>query len=146
MIISLRSVVNTTLFWIVIALSFRAYTRFINAEPAKYFLHSIGRDTLWNITIITENNNTISDETKIDVLSNELIAQRLDNIEQICAKSVRLYMYDQLPSSTPSPLYPSLTSQSTSSTTTPSLTTSWNSVRIIENNTLYGLSGMTRTL
>ena len=126
-------------------MSFRAYTRFINAEPAKYFLHSIGRDTLWNITVITQNSNTISDETKIDVLSNELIAQRLDNIEQICAKSVRLYMYDQIPSSSPS-LYPSLPTSTTSSTTIPSSTTSGNAVRVIENNMLYGLSGATRTL
>lgn len=123
-------------------MSFRAYTRFINAEPAKYLLHSIGRDTLWNITVITENSNTISDETKIDVLSNELIAQRLDNIEQICAKSIRLYMYDQIPSSSPS-LYPSLP---ISSTTIPSSTTSGNTVRVIENSMLYGLSGATRTL
>lgn len=51
-------------------------------------------------------------------------------------------MYDQIPSSSPS-LYPSLP---TSSTTIPSSTTSGNTVRVIENSMLYGLSGATRTL
>lgn len=146
MIISLRSVVNTTLFWIVVCISFRAYTRFVNAEPAKYFLHSIGRDILWNITIVTEDSNSISDQSKVDMLSNELIAQRLDNIEQICAKSVRLYMYDQLPPSSSEFLYPPLPTSATSSAMVPSPTTSGNTIRVIENNMLYGLSGATRTL
>lgn len=100
MLISLRTLINTTLFWIVILIGFRFYTKY-DPTPAKYLLYTIGRNDLWNIEITTPT-SSINTWT-VEYLSNQLIAERLANLEQLCNKSVRLSLYDQ-ESTLPTPI------------------------------------------
>jgi hypothetical protein len=92
MLISLRTLINTTLFRFIAVLWFWLYTKY-DSEPAKYLLYIIWRDQLWNIEI-TNPTSSINTGT-VEYLSNQLIAERLWNIEQLCSKSVRLSLYDQ---------------------------------------------------
>lgn len=94
MIISIRTFINTTLLWIFVIVIFWWYTRFVDETAAQKLVHFIGRDKLGNLTV------TVVDQP----LSEQLIVDKLANIEQICARSVRLYMYDQAP--TPQYNYP----------------------------------------
>lgn len=92
MLISLRTLINTTLFRCIVVLGFWLYTKY-NPEPAKYLLYYIGRDKLGNIEVVNANPSLASTGT-IESLSNQLIAERLANIEQLCSRSVRLPLYD----------------------------------------------------
>ena len=97
MLISLRTLINTTLFRFAIVLWFWFYTKY-DPTPAKHLLYTIWRDTLWNIEVtnppaISSSLNTWT----VEYLSNQLIAERLANLEQLCNKSVRLSLYDQEP-------------------------------------------------
>jgi hypothetical protein len=112
MLISIRTLINTTLFWIFIVFWFRLYTKY-DPTPAKYLLYTIGRDNLWNIQVV---DNQIATNTTVEELSNQLIAQRLSNIEQICSRSVRLSIYDQQPTTT-TPITTTIDSSSSISTT-----------------------------
>lgn len=112
MLISIRTLINTTLFWIFVVVGFRLYTKY-DATPAKYLLYTIGRDNLWNIQVV---DNQIATNNTVEELSNQLIAQRLANIEQICSRSVRLSIYDQQPT-TAMPITTTIDSSSTMTTT-----------------------------
>ncbi len=74
MIISVRTLVNTTLFRAFLLCAFWAYTRWIDDTPAKKLLYSIGWTQLWELTII--NTENIS-------LSGDVFNQRLDKIETL---------------------------------------------------------------
>lgn len=124
MLISVRTLINTTLFWIFIVFGFRLYTKY-DPTPAKYLLYTIGRDNLWNIQVV---DNQIATNTTVEELSNQLIAQRLANIEQICSKSVRLSIYDQQPTTT-MPITTTLDSSST-------ITTTGTTIPVIDNSNL----------
>ncbi len=124
MLISVRTLINTTLFWIFIVFGFRVYTKY-DPTPAKYLLYTIGRDNLWNIEVV---NNQIATNNTVEELSNQLIAQRLANIEQICSRSVRLSIYDQQPTTT-MPITTTLDSSST-------ITTTGTTVPVIDNSNL----------
>ena len=124
MLISIRTLINTTLFWIFIVFWFRVYTKY-DPTPAKYLLYTIGRDNLWNIQVV---DNQIATNNTVEELSNQLIAQRLANIEQICSRSVRLSIYDQQPTTT-MPITTTLDSSST-------ITTTGSSVPVIDNSNL----------
>jgi len=124
MLISIRTLINTTLFWIFIVFGFRVYTKY-DPTPAKYFLYTIGRDNLWNIQVV---DNQIATTNTVEELSNQLIAQRLANIEQICSRSVRLSIYDQQPTTT-MPITTTLDSSST-------ITTTGTTVPVIDNSNL----------
>ncbi len=54
MLISLRTMVNTTIFWLVILLWFRWYTRWIDSTPAQRLLQSIGWDEFAQLSLPTE--------------------------------------------------------------------------------------------
>lgn len=92
MLISIRTLVNTTIFWIIVFLWFWLYTKY-DQTPAKNLLHAIGWDTLGNIEIITQ--QVQQQDTTIENLSNQLIAERLTNLEEICSKSIRVSLSDQ---------------------------------------------------
>jgi hypothetical protein len=91
MLISIRTLINTTIFWIVLFLWFWLYTKY-DETPAKNLLHAIGWDALGNIEIITEQ---AQKDTTIESLSTQLIAERLTNLEEICSKSIRLSLTEQ---------------------------------------------------
>lgn len=74
MIISVRTLVNTTLFRAFLLFAFWAYTRWIDDTPAKRLLYSIGWTQLWELTIV--NTENIS-------LSGDIFNQRLDKIETL---------------------------------------------------------------
>jgi hypothetical protein len=117
-------------------LGFWAYTRWVSIIPAQQFIHALGRDNLGNLTITTEATKT---NATVDSLSNQLIAERLTNIEQLCTRSIRLSIYDQPQIQ---PIYPQtpttvMPSTATNLTTNPSTT---GTVRVIENNILYTTS------
>ena len=124
MLISVRTLINTTLFWIFIVFWFRVYTKY-DPTPAKYLLYTIGRDNLWNIQVV---DNQIATNNTVEELSNQLIAQRLANIEQICSRSVRLSIYDQQPTTT-MPITTTLDSSST-------ITTTGTTIPVIDNSNL----------
>ena len=92
MLISLRTLINTTLFRCIVIVWFWLYTKY-DSEPAKYLLYIIGRDKLGNIEVTTPTSSV--NTGTIEYLSNQLIAERLANIEQLCSRSVRLPIYDQ---------------------------------------------------
>jgi len=94
MLISVRTLINTTLFWIFIVFWFRLYTKY-DPTPAKYLLYTIGRDNLWNIEITTPTSSL--NTWTVEYLSNQLIAERLANLEQLCSKSIRVSLYAQEP-------------------------------------------------
>jgi|GEM_PF-5738203 len=71
MLISLRTLINTTLFRIIVLVGFWTYTKLFDQEPAKYLLHMIGWDKLGNITVVQESNS-----------SREDLSSRLENIER----------------------------------------------------------------
>lgn len=91
MLISLRTLINTTLFWFIILIWFWLYTKY-DPTPAKYLLYAIWREKLWNIEVTTPW-SSINTWT-VEYLSNQLIAERLNNLEQLCSRSVRLPIYD----------------------------------------------------
>lgn len=94
MLISLRTLINTTLFRFVVLLWFWFYTKY-DPTPAKYLLYTIWRDKLWNIEITTPEASSSINTGTVEYLSNQLIAERLYNIEQLCGKSIRLPFYEQ---------------------------------------------------
>lgn len=94
MLISLRTLINTTLFRCVILLWFWFYTKY-DPTPAKYLLYTIWRDKLWNIEVVTPSSTNNINTGTVEYLSNQLIAERLYNIEQLCGKSIRLPLYEQ---------------------------------------------------
>lgn len=141
MIISIRTFINTTFLRIFILAGFRLYTKY-DDTPAKEFIHFIGWDNLGNLTVTLENTP----------LSEQMIADKLNSIEQICARSVRLYMYDQVPVTTvpqynyanPAAALPSLISSPISSPTVTipvSPVSNSGNIPIIENNSLVSSSG-----
>jgi predicted ribosome quality control (RQC) complex YloA/Tae2 family protein len=73
-------------------------------------------------------NNQIATNNTVEELSNQLIAQRLANIEQICSRSVRLSIYDQQPTTT-MPITTTLDSSSI-------ITTTGTTVPVIDNSNL----------
>ncbi len=85
MIISLRTFINTTLFRFVLFLLLVLYTNIRNPVPAQKFMDMIG----WSKLVSSNAWGYLS--------SDQLIINKLANIEQICGKSIRLYMYDQMP-------------------------------------------------
>ena len=89
MIISLRTLINTTIFWFIVLFGFWLYTRY-DSTPAKYLLYAIGWDNLGNISIVNE---ASQNKEAVDVLSNQLIAERLQNLEELCNKSIRVSIY-----------------------------------------------------
>ena len=131
MLISIRTLINTTLFWIAIVFGFRLYTKY-DPTPAKHLLYTIGRDNLWNIQIV--DNQLATDDTVQD-LSNQLIAERLSNLEQICSKSVRLSIYDQSLMTT----MPVISTTNTANLSSPIITDTiktGNTVPVIDNSNL----------
>ena len=94
MLISLRTLINTTLFRVVVLLWFWFYTKY-DPTPAKYLLYTIWRDKLWNIEVTTPGTSSSINTGTVEYLSNQLIAERLYNIEQLCGKSIRLPFYEQ---------------------------------------------------
>ncbi len=95
MLISLRTLINTTIFRFIIVLWFWLYTKY-DSTPAKYLLYAIGRDNLWNIEVTSPTSSPSVNTGTIEYLSNQLIAERLTNLEQLCNRSVRLPLYDQI--------------------------------------------------
>jgi hypothetical protein len=128
MLISIRTLINTTLFWIIVVFWFRLYTKY-DPTPAKYLLYTIGRDNLWNIQVV---DNQIATNNTVEDLSNQLIAERLSNLEEICSKSVRLSIYDQ-PTSMPVSTIPTVTSINPSA---PIVTTGTQTIPVIDNSNL----------
>ncbi len=74
MIISVRTMVNTTLFRAFLLLAFWAYTRWIDDTAAKKALYNIGWTELSDLTVITTENIN---------LSGDIFNQRLDKIESL---------------------------------------------------------------
>lgn len=75
MMISFRTLVNTTLFWFIVVLSFWAYTRRVNTTPAKELLYAIGWADLGNLTV-----------TKQEVISMDeqsTLIQKIDGMEKM---------------------------------------------------------------
>ncbi len=131
MLISIRTLINTTLFWIIVVFWFRLYTKY-DPTPAKYLLYTIGRDNLWNIQVV---DNQIATNNTVEDLSNQLIAERLANIEQICNTSVRLSLYEK------EPTIPNTITNNTITTTLPPTTWTTNSINqrsipVIDNSNL----------
>lgn len=137
MIVSLRTLINTTLFRALMFFWFWAYTKY-DPTPAKELIHFVWWDKLWNITVTNE---ACESDSTVDKLSNQLIAERLNNIEQLCARSIRLPIYDQMPAT--QPIYSQPTTLNTNFTANPTTVQTTNStwVRVIENNVLRNTSG-----
>ncbi|AKH32376.1 hypothetical protein XF24_00011 [candidate division SR1 bacterium Aalborg_AAW-1] len=73
--ISLRTLINTTIFWFLTAIVFWGYTKWIDNTPAKELLYAIGWSDLGNLTI--SNNETIGITNEAQLL------QKIDNMEKM---------------------------------------------------------------
>lgn len=73
--ISLRTLINTTIFWFLAVIVFWWYTRWIDATPAKELLYTIGWADLGNLTISNNETFGITNETQL--------LQKIDNMEKM---------------------------------------------------------------
>lgn len=58
MLISARTMVNTTIFWIIILVGFRWYTRWVDSTPAQQMLQAIGWDEFAALSLPSDENET----------------------------------------------------------------------------------------
>ncbi len=131
MLISLRTLINTTIFRFIIVLWFWLYTKY-DSTPAKYLLYAIGRDNLWNIEVTSPTSSPSINTGTIEYLSNQLIAERLTNLEQLCNRSVRLPIYNT------EPVLPTITQNNIPTTVSTGNTTIINTqpIPVIDNSNL----------
>ncbi len=75
MIISIRTLINTTLFWAILLCGFRGYTRWLDARPAQELINAIGRNHLAAMDTRTpaEDSNTALIK-KIDMIQSSISA------------------------------------------------------------------------
>ena len=109
--ISVRTFINTTFFWIFAFVIFWWYTQWIDNTPAKEFLHFIQRDDMGNLTITTNERLSVGSEWEL--------LDKLDRLERMIQATNMTCSEQKLLTSQTTYLQPTLNPQSTSSAPTP---------------------------
>ena len=81
MIISIRTLINTTLFWAILLCGFRAYTRWIDARPAQELINAIGRNHLAGM----DTRAPVEDPETALIRKIDMIQSSISATQSICA-------------------------------------------------------------
>lgn len=102
--ISLRTLINTTIFWALALVVFWGYTKWIDTTPAKELIHAIWWSDLGNLTITTNEWFGITNETQL--------LQKIDNMEKMIQATNMTCSLIQLNNTTPNKALDTSTTQS----------------------------------